>query len=132
MDNITTNMDFEEDSEETMENEINIDNLGKEARIQMMRKLMSKMLSDDIDDSNISATVKTLFDQLDNYELIDREMVAKLTGIFQDSLEKKDVFDMVKAIDEGSTIVYFKSAQLFKIYKKEELMSLLDGQLRTF
>jgi len=128
MDNINTNIDFDDHSEETMVNEINIDNLDKEASMQMMRKLMSN-------DNDVDGTFKDLFnimtDTFDNYESIDKDMVAKLTGIFQNSLEKKDVFDMAKAIDEGSTIVYFKSAQLFKIYKKEELMSLLDGQLRT-
>jgi len=134
MDNIDTETDinFDDYSEEKMDNnEINIDHLGKEARSQMMRKLAAKMLSDDIDDSYVEGTFNAMVKALDNYELIDREMVAKLTGIFENSLEKKDVFDMAKAIDEGSTIVYFKSAQLFKIYKKEELMSLLDGQLRT-
>jgi len=115
-------------------NEINIDNITKDARIQMMRKLMTKMLEsdmDDIDDIYVKDTFNAMVKAFDNYESIDKEMVAKLTGIFKDSLEKKDAFDMAQAIDEGSTIVYFKSAQLFKVYKKEELMSLLDGHLRT-
>jgi hypothetical protein len=99
--------------------------------ISIIKLLRAKAQEVEGFDNEISLTLQTLFDQLDKYESIDKEMVAKLTGIFQNSLENKDVFDMAKAIDEGSTIVYFKSAQLFKVYRREELMSLLDGHLRT-
>jgi hypothetical protein len=62
---------------------------------------------------------------MDNYESIDKEMVERLNDIFSNDLVKKEKFaDIVKAIGEGSTIVYFKSAQLFKVYKKTELESL--------
>jgi hypothetical protein len=37
---------------------------------------------------------------------------------------KKDALNMMRSVEEGSTIVYFKSAQLFKVYKKEELDTL--------
>jgi len=114
MDNIDINMD-----ESYIHLTKGIDNLDKESSMRIMRKLMTKLLETDTDD-----TFKDLFDSvtkaLDNYESIDKDMVSKLTSIFQDSLQKKDAFDMAKAIDEGSTIVYFKSAQLFKVYKKED------------
>jgi hypothetical protein len=83
-------------------------------------------------DSEITLTLQTLFDQLDNYESIDKEMVSKLNSIFQDSLEKKEAFNMAKAIDEGSTIVYFKSAQLFKVYKPLDVEQINEQLIDIF
>jgi hypothetical protein len=69
---------------------------------------------------------------LNNYKQIDKEMVARLNDMFSnDLIKKREYADIIKAITEGSTVVYFKSAQLFKVYKKSELETLLGGQLCT-
>jgi len=104
---------------------------ANDSRIQMVRKLIEEMLENGIDD-----TFKDVFgavtDVINNYESIDKEMVERLKDIFSNDLVKKEKFaDIIKAIDQGSTVVYFKSAQLFKVYKKTELESLLGGQIRT-
>jgi len=72
-------------------------------------------------DPKTAENIKKAIMSYKDYLLVDKEMVSKLTGIFQDSLEMKDAFDIKKDIDEGSTIVYFKSAQLFKVYKKNKI-----------
>jgi len=104
---------------------------SKEAKIQMIRKMMEELLEEDVDD-----TVKDGFIAMkaiiDNYESIDKDMVERLNDIFSNNLiKKKEYADIIKAIGQGSTVVYFKSAQLFKVYKKTELETLLGGQLRT-
>jgi len=124
MDNIDTNINMDVNSEE-------INNLGKEERLRIIRKHMAKLLEDDT-----NGTFKDVFDSvtkvIDNYESIDQNMITRLNDIFSNDLIKKEKFaDIVKAIGQGSTVVYFKSAQLFKVYKKSELESLLGGQLRT-
>jgi hypothetical protein len=58
-------------------------------------------------------------------------MIKKLHDMFSDELVKKDALNMMRSVEEGSTIVYFKSAKLFKVYKKEELDMLLSRQLST-
>jgi hypothetical protein len=83
-------------------------------------------------DKNIYDTTVTLIKQLENYESIDKEMVVLLNDMFSNDLIKKHKYsDITKAIAEGSTVVYFKSAQLFKVYTHSELETLLGGQLRT-
>jgi len=83
-------------------------------------------------DGKILATLQILREQVDNYKSIDQDMVLTLKNFLGDDLVGKDSYnDLVKSVEEGSVVVYFKSAQLFKIYKKEELNSLLGGQLRT-
>jgi len=82
--------------------------------------------------SNISSAFQTLLDQLENSKLIDKELVQTLKNHLGEDLVAKDLYkDVIEAIQKGSTVVYFKSAQLFKIYKKEELETLLSGHLRT-
>jgi len=82
--------------------------------------------------NKIAETIKIAAEQMENYAAIDQEMVQILQSYLGNDLVQKDNYgDIVKAVGEGSVIVYFKSAQLFKIYKKEELDTLLGGQLRT-
>ena len=100
-------------------------------RVQKMLEFVEMLKQDDVDDTllNECDVITTL---LSNYKQIDKEMVARLNDIFSGDLEKKDTYlNVINSIKEGSTVVYFKSAQLFKVYKKEELDSLLGGQLRT-
>jgi len=102
-----------------------------DSRIQIIRKIMEELLEDDIDDTfkDVFSAVTNTFD---NYEYIDKEMVKKLKSIFSNDLVKKQQFaDIIKAINQGSTVVYFKSAQLFKVYKKTELETVLRPQIRT-
>jgi hypothetical protein len=104
---------------------------SKESRMQIIRKMMEEMLKDDVDDT-FKDVFSAVTDTFDNYESIDKEMVERLKNIFSNDLVKKEKFsDIVKAIGQGSTVVYFKSAQLFKVYKKTELETLLGGQIRT-
>jgi len=104
---------------------------NKETKIQMVRRLMAEILEEDVDDTVKEGCI-AMKSIIDNYESIDKEMVERLNDIFSNDLVKKEKFsDIVKAIGQGSTVVYFKSAQLFKVYKKTELESLLGGQIRT-
>jgi len=83
-------------------------------------------------DSDISSTWQSLIDQLENYESIDKELIVSLKQHLGDDLvNKKSYKEVIDAIQHGSTVVYFKSAQLFKIYKHDELQTLLSGHLRT-
>jgi len=100
-------------------------------RIQMIRKMMEELLESDVDDTFKNA-FNIMTDTFDNYESIDKDMVSRLNDIFSNDLVKRAKFaDIIKAIGQGSTVVYFKSAQLFKVYKPSELEQLLGGQLRT-
>jgi len=100
--------------------------------LKRLRTLMAKIEANGCDEK-----CETLVDQLsfaiENYESIDKHMVDTLHSLFNDdTLTKKDQYeDVIKSVENGSIVVYFKSAQLFKVYKKEDLLSLLDGQLRT-
>lgn len=63
---------------------------------------------------------------------IDKEIVGILKEQFADTLmQKSELMEAMKTIENGSVIVYFKSAQLFKIYKKDDIETLLGGQLKT-
>jgi len=102
-----------------------------ETKTQMVCRLMDEILEEGGDDTvkNGWISMKAI---IDNYESIDKEMVELLHTIFNDDLNRKDAYEeVVKSVEEGSIIVYFKSAQLFKIYKKDDIINLLDGQLRT-
>ena len=104
---------------------------ANDSRIQIIRKMMEELLDNTTDDA-FKDLFNTMTDTFDNYESIDKEMVEKLKSIFSNDLVKKQQFaDIIKAISQGSTVVYFKSAQLFKVYKKPELETLLGGQIRT-
>jgi len=106
-------------------------NCGNETKTQMVCRLMAEILEEGGDDTvkNGWISMKSI---IDNYESIDKEMVERLNSIFSNDVIKKEQFDdIVKAIGQGSTVVYFKSAQLFKVYKKTELETLLGGQIRT-
>jgi len=124
MDNIDTNMNMDVNSEE-------INNLGKEDALRMIRKYMAKILEDD-KDGTFKDACNIMTNVIDNYESIDKEMVARLNDIFSnDMVRKEEYLNVLTAIKDGSTVVYFKSAQLFKVYKPSELENLLGGQLRT-
>jgi hypothetical protein len=102
-----------------------------DSRIQIIRKMMEELLENGIDDTVKDGCI-AMKAIIDNYESIDKEVVERLNNIFSNDLVKKENFsDIVKAIGQGSTVVYFKSAQLFKVYKKTELETLLGGQIRT-
>jgi hypothetical protein len=63
---------------------------------------------------------------------IDKEIVGILKEQFADTLmQKSELIEAMKTIENGSVIVYFKSAQLFRIYKKDDIETLLGGQLKT-
>jgi hypothetical protein len=105
--------------------------MDKEDRVAILKKLLQLEEQDTIDESFMDM-FGVMSKVLNNYESIDKEMVARLNDMFSnDLIKKKEYADIVKAIAEGSTVVYFKSAQLFKVYKKSELETLLGGQLRT-
>jgi hypothetical protein len=101
----------------------------------LLRMLLLKkkaLESSETTNKNIYSVIVSLIDELENYESIDHEFVSILKSYLGDELLDKESYnDTLKAIKTGSTVVYFKSAQLFKIYKKDELHSLLSGQLRT-
>jgi hypothetical protein len=105
--------------------------MDKEGQVAILKKLLRLAEQDGVDESLLEA-FSTMSKALNNYESIDKEMVARLNDMFSnDLIKKKEYADIIKAIADGSTVVYFKSAQLFKVYKQSELETLLGGQLRT-
>lgn len=83
-------------------------------------------------DENCVRMLQQLIEAADNYNSIDKQMVEILKEQFADTLMKKaELMEAMKTIENGSVIVYFKSAQLFKIYKKDDIETLLGGQLKT-
>jgi hypothetical protein len=105
--------------------------MDKEDRVAILKKLLQLEEQNGVDES-FMGLFNDMSKALNNYESIDKEMVARLNDMFSnDLIKKKEYSDIVKAITEGSTVVYFKSAQLFKVYKQSELETLLGGQLRT-
>jgi len=103
--------------------------MDKNSRAQMLRKLAQMVENEDVDDA-LSNECDIIHELLTNYEQIDKEMIAKLNDIFSGDLKKKNTYlSVINSINEGSTVVYFKSAQLFKVYKKEE-SSAINEQLK--
>jgi len=98
--------------------------------LDLLKKVTEDVTNNGVDEDMLNA-LKTLSESFEKHQLIDKEMIKKLQDMFSDELVKKDALNMVRSVEEGSTIVYFKSAQLFKLYKKEELEMLLSGQLST-
>lgn len=77
--------------------------------------------------------LKTAVEHIEDYKSIDQALVQTLKDILgTESLHERDSYEsVVKSLEEGSILVYFKSAQLFKSYKKDDVDRLLSGQLRT-
>jgi len=105
--------------------------MDTKAAIEMLNKLTRMLAEGSVDDS-LKDAIDVMTNAFNNYEQLDHDMIARLNDIFSNELiKKKEYTDIIKAIGQGSTVVYFKSAQLFKVYKKIELEQLLGGQLRT-
>lgn len=106
---------------------------------QLSERLLQelKRLSDAIKEKGIHESAVTLFqgfkEEVDNYHSIDQQMVALLKDTFgENNLHDKSAYETVaKSLGEGSVIIYFKSAQMFKIYKRDDVEKLLGGELRT-
>jgi len=77
--------------------------------------------------------LKALMKELMTLESIDDSMVLMLTDIFRDNslITKEALQNVMTSLVNASTVVYFKSAQMCKIYNKNEIETLLEGQLRT-
>jgi len=106
--------------------------MDKEQTINDIYSQLKQFQNDEWDEDLINQ-IKNLAETLKTYSSIDKGMVETLHSLFNtDSLLKKKACEKVmESVENGSIIVYFRSAQLFKVYKKEELINLLDGQLRT-
>jgi hypothetical protein len=106
--------------------------MDRETALRLLRELTSAVEQEGLDEK-VSLYLQQTVDSHQQYKAIDKQMVELLHTIFMsDSLNKKDAYtEVVKSIEQGSVVVYFKSAQLFKVYKKEDIVNLLDGQLRT-
>jgi len=105
--------------------------MDKESILKLLYNLTSDIEKDGYDE-DVIRNLNNLSNAVENYKSIDKQMVELLHNIFNNGLNKKDVYEeVVKSVEEGSIIVYFKSAQLFKVYKKDDIINLLDGQLRT-
>lgn len=84
-------------------------------------------------DKKTTEALKMAAEHIENYKSIDQALVQTLKDMLgTESLHDRDSYDnVVKSLEEGSILVYFKSAQLFKAYKKDDVDKLLSGQLRT-
>jgi hypothetical protein len=99
---------------------------------QLLSEVSSEIANGNYDKKSVDA-IKTALECIKNYKSIDQALVQTLKDMLgTDSLHDKDSYDnVVKSLEEGSVLVYFKSAQLFKAYKKDDVEKLLSGQLRT-
>jgi len=77
--------------------------------------------------------LKALMKELTTLESIDESMVSMLRDIFRDNslITTASLQNVMTSLVNASTVVYFKSAQMCKIYNKNEIETLLEGQLRT-
>lgn len=99
---------------------------------QLLLKITTSLTNGTFDKKTVEI-LKTAVEQIENYESIDKALVQTLKDVLgTESLHDRDSYDsVVKSLEEGSVLVYFKSAQLFKAYKKDDVDKLLSGQLRT-
>lgn len=99
---------------------------------QLVAIINAKTANGKYDKKTIEA-LKMAVEHIENYESIDQALVQTLKDLLgAESLHERDSYDnVVKSLEEGSVLVYFKSAQLFKAYKKDDVDKLLSGQLRT-
>lgn len=68
----------------------------------------------------------------EKYLSIDDQMIEKLNDVFPDSLIDRSKYDeMLSKVASGSVIVYFKSANKFKVYNKDNIDDELKIQLTT-
>jgi len=77
--------------------------------------------------------LKTLLIKLNVIESIDKSLVSTLKDLFRDDslLAKESLDNIIESLVNSSTIVFFKSAQLCKVYNNDQLETMLEGQLRT-
>lgn len=100
--------------------------------LQKLINLTKAMQKDGMSEA-CAELIKNLEEEFTNYKSIDQQMVALLKETFDEtSLHKKSAYETVaKSLEEGSLIIYFRSAQLFKVYKREDVEKLLGAELRT-
>lgn len=100
--------------------------------ITILNENISSLDSDDIP-NDIANDLRALIKKIATLKAIDRSMVETLTDLFRDnSLMTKDSFvSIMTSLVNASAIVYFKSAQMCKVYNNNEIENIMEGQLRT-
>jgi len=100
--------------------------------ISILNENISSLDNDDIP-NDIANDLRALIKKIATLKAIDRSMVETLTDLFRDnSLMTKDSFvSIMTSLVNASAIVYFKSAQMCKVYNNNEIENIMEGQLRT-
>lgn len=105
--------------------------MDKEEQITLLRSLLYDVETTEMNEfyeSSILAGLKNYKD----YKAIDQALVATLKDQFQNGVKpKRELDNVMRTIENGSVVVYFKSAQMFKIYQKDDIEKVLGGELRT-
>lgn len=93
-------------------------------------QLSVKIQKDILEGNYDSKTLEALRDIIGHADGVFLESLKDMLGT--NSLHKKDSYDSaVKSLEEGSIIVYFKSAKRFKVYKKDDIDKSLLEHLHT-
>lgn len=101
--------------------------------IQILKTTIADLESPNDMDPAVLSGLKSYLELYRNYLSIDKALVATLKEQFQNGVKpKRELDNVMKTIDNGSIVVYFKSAQMFKVYQKDDIEKVLGGELRTF
>lgn len=99
--------------------------------IEILRRATTKAQNGQNDEDFIKM-LGSITKQIKMYESIDQEMVTSLKSYFNEALKHRQEYDdVVNSLKAGSVLIYFKPAQRIKVYTKEELDTVLGGELRT-
>lgn len=105
--------------------------MDKEEQVAIIKSLLSDVETSGMNEFYESSILEGLKNYKD-YKAIDQALVATLKDQFQNGVKpKRELDNVMRTIENGSVVVYFKSAQMFKIYQKDDIEKVLGGELRT-
>jgi hypothetical protein len=109
----------------------NIEILNDSSFIDLLERTITRVRQHQ-NNEDFQQAKEAAYKVLEAYEGINQRMVQDLQNYFNDTLKtRKEYEDIINSLQAGSVLIYFKPAQRIKIYKKEELNTLLGGELRT-
>lgn len=108
-----------------------MDKKEQEEQVAIVENLLSDLKQTGADEfykKELMGTIKAYKD----YKAIDQALVTTLKDQFQNEVKpKRELDNIMNTIENGSVVVYFKSAQMFKVYQKDDIEKVLRGELRT-